>query len=250
MRRVLEKVLRPEVLRLYFPIIYASVVGFALSLPLFLFGARGKRAAHKVARFWARACLRSAGVKVHVENRHVYDAAKRKVIVANHNSYLDALIVLYALEGQFRFVAMRELLRWPVIGWYMYLAGHYLIDRSRPMSAGRLLYGKVAKDLQNGENFSVLIFPEGQISNGQGGRKKVRALTGAWRLAQRGQVPVQTLLIFGSHYAMPEGELVPRRGSNVRVYIEAIEADNVDDHHTAAVRWVEYQLEGARAAMS
>jgi len=84
------------------------------------------------------------------------------VIVANHVSYLD-ILVLAALTPAV-FVAKREVRDWPVFGWFARMAGTRFIDRTRRADVIRVAteYAPLLA-----ENVSVVLFLEGTSSDGR-----------------------------------------------------------------------------------
>jgi 1-acyl-sn-glycerol-3-phosphate acyltransferase len=78
----------------------------------------------------------------------------------NHGSALD-VPVMFGYLPEFRVIHRRSLHWWPVIGQYLYLAGHVGIERSRPFEARRSLEQAAAR-IRGGT--SVAVFPEGTRS--------------------------------------------------------------------------------------
>src|ERR1043165_3236268 len=87
---------------------------------------------------------------------------KRGLLVSNHFSYFD-ILVLGALTPSV-FVAKSEVRRWPIFGWFARLGGTLFADRSRRTQVGRLnAQIQAAMD----EGGLVVLFPEGTSSDGQ-----------------------------------------------------------------------------------
>jgi len=83
------------------------------------------------------------------------------LIVANHSSYLDILILGSLVEGVF--VAKSEVASWPFFGWMARLARTIFVDRSRRTNA-RSHRDLMLDRLEAGD--SVIFFPEGTSSDG------------------------------------------------------------------------------------
>lgn len=83
------------------------------------------------------------------------------VLVANHLSYLD--IIVLAAHQPLVFVAKSEVRRWPAIGWIAAQAGTIFIDRTRRGDVAR-----VTCEIERlvSEGVRVCIFPEGTSSDG------------------------------------------------------------------------------------
>jgi 1-acyl-sn-glycerol-3-phosphate acyltransferase len=97
-----------------------------------------------------------------VETQSVGSVPLNGLLVCNHLSYLDVL-VLAALTPSL-FVAKSEVRRWPVFGWFARLAGTIFVERNKPSQTGQSA-DKIAVALRNGA--LVVLFPEGTSSGGE-----------------------------------------------------------------------------------
>lgn len=112
------------------------------------------------ARWLQQACqcgLRA--LEVEVESRCV--PARGVVIVANHLSYLDILVL--AAQTPVVFVSKKEVRDWPVFGWFAEKSGTRFIDRSRRGDVTRIGV-EMGPVLSAG--LSLVIFLEGTTTNG------------------------------------------------------------------------------------
>jgi 1-acyl-sn-glycerol-3-phosphate acyltransferase len=185
-------------------VIGGLTASFSLAL-LFPFGGRRNRAQHTIERLWARSTLAVAGVRVRCSGLDKIPAGPC-IVVANHASNLDPLIVMGHLVTEARFVAKSEL-RWALplsIG--MAATGHIFIKRGSRKSGGRAL-GAAAASL--GRGAKVLFFPEGTRSTATG---MLPWKSGAFRLAIEAGAPVLPLAIHGSAALWPSGQKTPRSG--------------------------------------
>ena len=81
-------------------------------------------------RLWAPTLLWVAGTRVEVEGAERVDPRRPTLYASNHQSSIDIPVLFVALPVNLRFIA-KEQLRWvPLVGWYLQMAGHILIDRS------------------------------------------------------------------------------------------------------------------------
>ncbi len=160
-----------------------------------------RRLQHLVAVMWAKmAILTNPLWKLQVEGVKHVKPGKHYLIIANHQSLLDILVVLAGLPWQlhFKFLAKKELFPIPFVGWHMGLAGYIPIDRSSPESRKRIM--GIARDwLRRG--VSVLFYPEGTRSlDGE-----IHAFkTGAFKLAQEENVEILPVVIEGTRDALPK----------------------------------------------
>ena len=117
--------------------------------------------------FEARAAWLQAGCRrvlrvLKVEIKSHGPVPTRGLLVSNHLSYLDVL-VLGALAPSI-FIAKLDVRSWPVFGWFARLAGTLFADRARRSQVGPLI-----REIRNALDHRVLVvlFPEGTSSDGR-----------------------------------------------------------------------------------
>lgn len=109
-------------------------------------------------RWWARALLSTLGVRLHVTGRILQTPA---LIVANHISWLDVIVLLAAQPATF--VCKSEVAGWPGIGWLLKRAGTVFIRRGSFRDVWRV---NMALRARFQANESVAAFPEGTTTTG------------------------------------------------------------------------------------
>lgn len=114
----------------------------------------------RVVQRWSAKALAILGVSA----RSHGPAEPRGLLVANHVSWLDVLLLL-ATVPQARFVAKSEVAGWPLIGRLVAGAGTLFIARG-DARALRLAVDEMAARLSEGG--LVAVFPEGTTSDGHG----------------------------------------------------------------------------------
>ena len=136
------------------------------------------------------------------------------VVVANHASYLDGIVMKAALPPRFSFVIKREAASMPVAGFLLKRIGSEFVDRhsegGRRRDAARLL-----RKAEKGQ--ALVFFPEGTFDEVPGLK---RFHVGAFAAAERGAMPVVPVVIHGARRALPNRALIVRPG-RVRVEILA-----------------------------
>ena len=193
-------------------------LGFVACCLGLLFDPSGGRLAHAVSRLWARSMLFAAGARLVVTGGERWSPDEPRVIVANHASYLDIPALLAAFPGQMRIVARRTLVWLPFIGVFLFLGGHFLIDRDDARQA-LALWERVGARMRR-RRISPLLFPEGTRSP-DGFLQTFK--TGAFLLPLGVEAPVQPVLVLGTNAVLPKGAWAPRRGGVVEVRVgEAI----------------------------
>ena len=132
--------------------------------------------------------------------------ASQCIIVANHASYLDGVILNAYLPPRFGFVIKGEMGRIPVAGYLLRRIGSEFVERydasGSVRDARRLL--KVA---ELGE--SLAFFPEGTFLH-KPGLDRFRG--GAFAAAINSKLPVVPMVISGSRHILPSRTLMPRHG--------------------------------------
>lgn len=143
--------------------------------------------------------------------------ASGALLVANHQSFLDPLLIGVALDRPVSFLARDTLFRVPVIGWI--LRATYVMPIRRD-SAGSVR--EPIERLKHG--FYVGVFPEGtRTDTGQVGVFK----PGFVSLVRRSKVPVVPVGIAGAFEAYPRTRPFPLPGRVRVVYGEPIPSDEV-----------------------
>jgi 1-acyl-sn-glycerol-3-phosphate acyltransferase len=127
------------------------------------------------------------------------------LLIANHQSFLDPLLIGLPLQRPVSFLARDTLFKVPVIGWI--LRSTYVMPIRRE-SAGTESLRVSLKRLEDG--YLVGVFPEGTRSrDGRLGPMK----PGFVALVRRAQVPLIPVAVSGAFEAMPRGAVLlrPRR---------------------------------------
>lgn len=158
-----------------------------------------RRRAHRQCFWWARAVVTlNPYWDVTVKGLENIDKNKTYVIVANHQSLTD-IVIIYLLKMQFKWVAKESLFTVPFVGWCMTLAKHIKLERG-DFSSIKKVYREAATWLRAG--MSVLFFPEGTRSaTGEMGEFQ----NGAFKLAIKEKAPVLPVSIRGTGKAIPKG---------------------------------------------
>ncbi len=114
------------------------------------------------------------------------------VLVSNHLTMLDPLILGALMPRQLHFMCKEELFRFPPLGWYLIRAGTFPIRRGE---ADRQALRHAEELLRAGK--VVMIFPEGHRSDQIGAQE---ARSGAVMLATRTNCPILPASITGTEH--------------------------------------------------
>jgi 1-acyl-sn-glycerol-3-phosphate acyltransferase len=158
------------------------------------------------ARGWARTILFFSGIPVRVLHRERLLGGRGWIVVSNHESYADILVLLSSLPLPVRLLAKRSVFRVPVLGWSIRAAGFVPVDRG-VRSRGAATVEAALKLLKAGR--SVLIFPEETRSRSE---DLLPFKPGAALLALRSGFPLLPVGIAGTRAALPRGTLAVTPG--------------------------------------
>ena len=125
------------------------------------------------------------------------------LILANHLSDLDPVVVQYACPRPVHFMAKSELFEIPVLGKVMRMFGAFPVKRGEP---DRQALKRSADLLKAGE--AVVIFPEGQLSQA-GELQEIKAGVALIARLAAG-VPVICVGLDGTQRVIPYGSVIPR----------------------------------------
>jgi len=165
-------------------------------------------ASHAIARLYARLTATPLVVRG-LEN---LSPEAPCVLVSNHASYLDGIVLVAALPGKlssagyFSFVAKRELLDSFVSRTYLRHIGSDFVERFESQRSLEDVK-QVAHSLQSGR--SPIFFPEGTFSRIPG---LMPFRMGAFVVAAEAGVPVVPVSIRGTRSILRDGHWFPRRG--------------------------------------
>ncbi len=133
--------------------------------------------------------------KFHTSGTLPEDMRRPYVVVSNHESFVDILLISH-LPTEMKWMSKIEILRIPLVGWMMRLARDIPLERGDATSTAKAL--DAARD-RLATNVSVMIFPEGTRSK-TGELRPFK--TGAFRLAIEAQVPILPLAVHGTRDAL------------------------------------------------
>lgn len=162
--------------------------------------ARRRRICQRAIR-WA---LNAAAMPVHVRGlEHLPQGPA--VVVCNHASMLDGLIVFSRLPDHYTFVVRVESRRTPVFGYLLDRSGVIWLTRGEARSGARTLR-RLIREVRDGAG--VTLFPEGTILDTPGLQP---FKPGAFLLACKAGCPLLPAVISGTRTALPDQALLPTR---------------------------------------
>lgn len=186
---------------------YMAVAGvpvLALGMLLVWAFCRERDAAARGARVTARLAAFVAGLRVQVAGSPLPDT--RAILISNHASWLDALILIAVFDRPVRLTPKAALFAVPVLGSVLRRLGHLPIARGH-VERRMHSYDRIRDAAAHGD--LVHFFPEGTITP-QTGVRPFRL--GAFRLAAELGVPLVPIAIHGSRAVLRDGDRWPSPG--------------------------------------
>ena len=186
--------------------VYATAVFLALALlalaPLAVLPTLAGR--RRVIQWVGRAVLTLMGMPIRI--RWYEPLPEPCIVVANHGSYLDGVVLAATLPPRFDFVIKREMKSVPLAGFLLKRIGVQFVTRGN--RAGSLRDAlRVIRSAAGGG--SLAFFPEGTFHAEPG---LLRFHTGAFAAAERSGAPIVPLVIRGTRHCLAPGTFLPRPG--------------------------------------
>ncbi|HVN07837.1 MAG TPA: AMP-binding protein [Patescibacteria group bacterium] len=177
----------------------------------------------KISRALNRLFFRLVGVPIELAGEEHLEALATRwgrqskgglLIVSNHASYTDAVVMLALLGAyKYRFVAKQEVMGYPFIGGIVKKLGHFSFVREN-REARLKQADEVEEALVRGE--SVLIFAEGTFTPAPGLRP---FQLGAFKSAVASGCPVLPIALRGTRELLPDDAVLARPGSRVTLTV-------------------------------
>lgn len=185
--------------RIWFYILMAIPIIFFLPF-LLLFTSRTKFYPQyfMIARWWATFILYGMGFIPKIKTEQKLERGESYMLVANHTSMTDIMLMLVAVKSPFVFVGKKELAKIPLFG-YFYKRTCILVDRGNQRSR-KEVFESAQRRLNNGT--SICIFPEGGVPEDT----SIVLDTfkdGAFRLAIDHQIPIVPLVFYDNKKRFP-----------------------------------------------
>jgi len=183
-----RKILQPFYTAYVFITFLISII---LAFPFFLLISIGNNVTSRrilwyITHYWSRAWLWLIGMPVKKIGR--FPSSGRYVIVANHISYMDTIVIFAAVPHPFRPLGKKEMSKVPLFG-FIYKQLVLMVDRSSANSRAksmRLMWRALKHEA------SIIIFPEGTFN--ETGQPLKSFYNGAFRLSVNTQTPVLPIL--------------------------------------------------------
>lgn len=152
-------------------------------------------------------------IPVRVVGKEKLDKKRSYIFVANHNSYLDAPLIVVATKRAFKALGKIEMMKIPIFK-IIYKEVCVLIDRSSKESRTTSII-QLKKEIESGT--SIFIFPEGTMN-----KNKELPLAdfydGAFRIAIETQTPIAPMITMNARLLLPRDNPSALRPGIVHCY--------------------------------
>lgn len=173
--------------KIYFGLVFYLTL--ILLFPLFFIFTRKEKwfpIVYKLKRFWAWLLLVLAFIRVRKVGK-VPSTNKAFVMIANHSSYMDIVMMYRIFPQKFIFMGKKELLKWPLFNIF-FKTMDIAVDRQNRVEAIKALK---RAEIYLDKGYSIAIFPEGTIPKAAPQMKGLKA--GAFKLAQDKNTGIQAV---------------------------------------------------------
>lgn len=163
-----------------------------------------------VSLLWAWLIIKTCGVKVECEGFENLAGLDSYIVVSNHQSFFDIFAAIVYLPCEVRFVAKKELLRIPLVGYALRKGNHVVVDRQHGGTAIRR-----ALEISR-MGYCILVFAEGHRFSDN--RVHEFSEGAAW-LAIHTKLPCVPLSVSGTSAFFPRAARVVVPGGRMRMTV-------------------------------
>ncbi|CAH2353366.1 1-acyl-sn-glycerol-3-phosphate acyltransferase [[Candida] railenensis] len=177
-------------------VIYGSLItgcalyGVVASIILRIIGKK-EYAQYTVAKAFYSTFSTATGIKIKLVNEEILTQLPA-VIISNHQSALDILILAKVFQPGYTVTAKKVLQYFPFLGWFMLASGTFFLDRAKGEKARKVLERALA-GLKK-EKRGLFMFPEGTRS-GFTTLELLPFKKGAFHLAKQAGIPVIPVVV-------------------------------------------------------
>ena len=155
-----------------------------------------------IGRWAVRSWLFSIGVSFRVRGLEKLPAGPC-IVVCNHASYVDGIVLTAALPERFTFLVQHRAEQWPYVGLIIRRMGVRFVNRENPRAAARATLGLI-RGARSGESFAI--FPEGTFEKDPG---LLPFQLGAFLVAAKTSRPVVPAAMRGTRRLLHDGARWP-----------------------------------------
>jgi 1-acyl-sn-glycerol-3-phosphate acyltransferase len=207
---------------IFVPLVVVLTLLFSMLTVIFAALVNPEWASRVFAVTWAKSLAYLTPVRVIVEGGENAHREQSYVVVTNHQSMYDILLIYGWLELDLKWVMKKELRKVPGIGLGCEKAGHIFVDRKKPKQAAQAIKEALAR---MGKGVGILFFSEGTRSRDG---HLLPFKNGAFRLSVEQNLPILPVTLVGTRDVQPGNTLSLFPGAIRMVIHPAIEPSGKD----------------------
>jgi 1-acyl-sn-glycerol-3-phosphate acyltransferase len=207
---------------IFVPLVVVLTLLFSMLTVIFASLINPNWASKVFAVTWAKTIAYLTPVRVIVEGGENAHREQSYVVVSNHQSLYDILLVYGWLELDLKWVMKKELRKVPGIGLGCEKAGHIFVDRKKPKQAAQAIKDALAR---LGKGVGILFFPEGTRSRDG---HLLPFKKGAFRLSVEQDLPILPITLAGTRDVLSSHSLSLFPGTIRMVIHPAIDPSGKD----------------------
>lgn len=166
---------------------------------------------YKLLRLLIRMVISITGMKISIEGKENIKKDTNYLIIGNHKSDLDSLILIWLFEEPLIFIGKEELKKTPFISTWFKEIGSLFIERDNIRQSAKVILEGV-EILKGGK--SIVIFPEGKrIMEDRLGEFK----NGSFKLAIKSKAAVLPVAIVDSYKEFEESKRI--KSANIKINV-------------------------------
>jgi len=218
----MKKLLIPLRILYFLYAVVTFIVLMLIALPFVIGGTffgkiRGGNFIYNICCRWGKGWFFLIGIRHKNFYEVPHDKSKQYIFVANHNSYIDAPVIVKTLRQPVRVLGKAEMIRVPIFG-YIYKNAIVTVDRSSAEQRAKSV--RILKSVIK-RGISIFIFPEGTFNETHQPVKDF--FDGAFRIAIETQTPIKPVLFLDSYSRLHYNSLLSLNpGRSRSVFLEEI----------------------------
>jgi 1-acyl-sn-glycerol-3-phosphate acyltransferase len=179
----------------------------------------------KISRIWISIYFFLSGCSLKQVGLHNFKKGENYIIISNHNSFMDILVISPFVPGANKTIAKKELAKIPVFG-FVYTGGSVLVDRKDKNS--RINSFKQMREVLE-KGMHMCIYPEGTRNRTNNPLKEFH--NGAFKLAIETEKPIMPVVIFNTKNCIPANKTFFFWPAKMEVhYLPAVPVTSTDNY--------------------
>lgn len=216
--------------------VFATIfIGVMLVLP-FSVNPKHFKTAYFFERLWAKFIFYGSGLSIEKQGFKEIDADHPYVIISNHTSMMDIMLMFILNKQPMVFVGKKELLNLPVFG-FIFKRMNITVDRKD--SGSRIQVFREAKKCIS-EGKSICIFPEGGVPDEEIFLQEF--LDGPFAIAIMNKVPLVTTTVCGMKEILPYAYFRGKPGKVKVILNQVLDCSRLNKTHIPEVKETSYGL--------